>query len=40
MILDHARETGEQVQDMVSRGRSEALRRINSDIGEVMDPSC
>jgi hypothetical protein len=37
MILDHARETGEQVQDMVSRGRSEALRRINSDIGEVMD---
>ncbi len=37
LILDHTRETGEQIQSVVSRGQSEALRRINSDLGEVMD---
>ena len=37
LILDHARETGELVQAVVSRGRSDELRRINIDIGEVMD---
>ncbi len=37
MILDHARETGELVQGVVARGRSEDLRRINSEAGEVMD---
>jgi hypothetical protein len=37
MILDHARETGEQVMALVSRGQSEALRQINNDLGGVMD---
>lgn len=37
LILDHVRETGEQVQSVVSRGLSEELRRINVDLGEVMD---
>ena len=37
LILDHTRETGEQIQSVVSRGQSDALRRINSDLGEVMD---
>jgi hypothetical protein len=37
MILDHARETGEQLMQLVSRGRSDAMRRINSDLGEVLD---
>ncbi|MCU0902927.1 MAG: hypothetical protein MUE83_03515 [Tabrizicola sp.] len=37
MILDHARETGELVMQIVSRGRSDAMRRINSDLGEVLD---
>lgn len=37
LILDHTRETGELVQALVSRGQSDALRRINSDLGEVMD---
>jgi hypothetical protein len=37
MILDHARETGEQVMALVSRGQSEAIRRINGDLGGVMD---
>ncbi|MES2916576.1 MAG: hypothetical protein V4753_15775 [Pseudomonadota bacterium] len=37
MILDHARETGEQLIAVVSRGRSDAMRRINSDLGEVLD---
>lgn len=37
LILDHVRETGEQVQAIVSRGRSDELRRANSDLGEVMD---
>jgi hypothetical protein len=37
LILDHARETSEQVMQVVSRGRSEAMRRINSDVGEVLD---
>lgn len=37
MILDHARETGEMLQGVVSRGKSDAMRRINSDVGEVLD---
>ncbi len=37
LILDHARETGEQVMAVVSRGKSEAMRRISSDLGEVLD---
>ncbi|MBN8629747.1 MAG: hypothetical protein J0L76_02695 [Rhodobacterales bacterium] len=37
LILDHTRETGELVQGLVSRGESDALRRINIDLGEVMD---
>ncbi len=37
MILDHARETGEHVMALVSRGQSEALRRINDDLGGVLD---
>ena len=37
MILEHARETGELVQSVVAKGQSEPLRRINSDLGEVMD---
>lgn len=37
LILEHARETSEQLQGLVSRGRSEELRRISSDVGEVMD---
>jgi hypothetical protein len=37
LILEHSRETGEMVQAVVARGQSEAMRRINSDLGEVMD---
>lgn len=37
MILDHARETSEHLMAVVSRGRSDAMRRINSDLGEVLD---
>jgi hypothetical protein len=37
LVLDHTRETGEQVLAVVSRGRSEGMRRINSDLGEVLD---
>jgi hypothetical protein len=37
LILDHARETGEQLQSVVSRGQSDAMRRINEDLGGVMD---
>ena len=37
LILEHARETTEQLQGLVSRGRSEDLRRISGDVGEVMD---
>ena len=37
LILEHTRETGEQVMAVVSRGRSDAMRRINSDLGEVLD---
>lgn len=37
LILEHARETSEQLQSVVSRGRSDELRRISSDVGEVMD---
>jgi hypothetical protein len=36
-ILDHSRETTEEVIAILSRGRSEDLRRINSDLGEVLD---
>ena len=37
LILDHARETGEHVMALVSRGQSDALRRINDDLGGVLD---
>jgi hypothetical protein len=37
LILDHARETGEQLAAVVSRGQSDAMRRINDDLGGVMD---
>lgn len=37
LILDHTRETGELIQSVVALGQSEPLRRINSDLGEVMD---
>ncbi|HLP69867.1 MAG TPA: hypothetical protein VK181_20330 [Rhizobium sp.] len=37
LILDHARETGEQLQAVVSRGRSEDLRRLTIEVGEMMD---
>ena len=37
MILDHARETGEQLSAIVSRGKSDEMRRINNDLGGVMD---
>ncbi|MFM7446579.1 MAG: hypothetical protein ACKO2N_22260 [Tabrizicola sp.] len=37
LILEHTRETGEQVMAVVSQGRSDAMRRINSDLGEVLD---
>lgn len=37
LILDHARETGELIQAVVAQGKSEPLRRINGDLGEVMD---
>lgn len=37
LILDHTRETGELIQVVVARAQSEPLRRINSDLGEVMD---
>lgn len=37
MILEHARETGELIQAVVALGQSEGLRRIDSDLGEVMD---
>jgi hypothetical protein len=37
LILEHSRETGEQVMAVVSRGQSEALRRINNDLGGVLD---
>ncbi|RYE51428.1 MAG: hypothetical protein EOP21_01435 [Hyphomicrobiales bacterium] len=37
MILDHTRDTAEQVMSVVGRGQSDALRKISSDLGEVMD---
>jgi hypothetical protein len=37
LILEHARETGEQVMAVVSRGRSDEMRRINNDVGELLD---
>jgi hypothetical protein len=37
LILDHARETGEQLSAVVSRGQSPEMRRINNDLGGVMD---
>ncbi|NJS39403.1 MAG: hypothetical protein HC783_10705 [Rhodobacteraceae bacterium] len=37
LILEHGRETTEQVMDLLSRGGSAALRRINGDLGEVLD---
>ncbi len=37
LILEHGRETTEQVIDLLSRGGSAELRRINGDLGEVLD---
>ncbi len=37
LILDHGRETTEQVIDLLSRAGSAGLRRINGDLGEVLD---
>lgn len=37
MILDHSRETTELVLAIVSRGQSEGLKRVGSDLGEVTD---
>jgi hypothetical protein len=37
VILDHARETAEQLSTVVSRGQSDAMRRINDDLGGVLD---
>ncbi|WP_149587488.1 hypothetical protein [Tabrizicola flagellatus] len=37
LILDHTRETSEQLMTLVSQGRSGAMRRINAEIGEVLD---
>jgi hypothetical protein len=37
LILDHARQTTEQVIDQLSRAASPDLRRINADLGEVLD---
>lgn len=37
LILEHSRETAEQVMAVVSRGQSDAMRRINNDLGGVMD---
>lgn len=36
-ILDHARETTEQVRDLLARSASSGVRRINADLGEVLD---
>jgi hypothetical protein len=37
MILEHGRETTEQLVGILSRGASPALRRIYADLGEVVD---
>ena len=37
LILDHTRDTADQVMSLVSRGQSEPLRKISSEMGEVMD---
>lgn len=37
LILDHARATTEQAIDIIGRGSSPGLRRINGDLGEVLD---
>ena len=37
LILDHGRETTDQVIDVLSRGTSAELRRINADLSEVQD---
>jgi hypothetical protein len=37
LILEHGRETTEKVIDLLSRGGSAELRRINGDLGEVLD---
>lgn len=37
LILEHGRETTEQVIDLLSHGGSAALRRISGDLGEVLD---
>ncbi len=37
LILDHARDTADQVMAVLTRGQSDPLRRVASDLGEVMD---
>lgn len=37
LILDHTRDTTEQVMALLARGQSDALRKVSSDLGEVMD---
>jgi len=37
LILDHGRETTERVIDVLARGSSTELRRINGDLSEVQD---
>lgn len=37
LILDHARDTADQVMAVLTRGQSDALRRVTSDLGEVVD---
>jgi hypothetical protein len=37
LILEHGRETTEQLSGILSRGTSPVLRRINADLGEVVD---
>jgi hypothetical protein len=37
LILDHARTTTEQAIEILGRGSSPGLRRINGDLGEILD---
>jgi hypothetical protein len=37
LILDHARDTADQIMAVISQGKSDDLRRISGDLGEVVD---
>ena len=37
LVLEHGRETAEEVMSILSEGRSEGLRRIKGSLGEVQD---